>query len=207
MPGLKLSVFEILAAGGAVLVLLIALSIYSIAIMWERWSYHSKTTKGLQGFLKRLRNIVEDGDLADAVQVSEQYKGAAGKVILASLVGPTSREERRRSTERELERQVSGFYKRLSILATIGSSAPFIGLFGTVLGVMRAFRDLASVAGAGPGVVATGIAEALVNTAAGLFVAVPAIVAYNYFNQKILHFADEVRWVSDEIIQKLSEKK
>lgn len=207
MPGLKLSVFQILAAGGLVLVVLVVLSVYSIAVVWERWSYYSKATRGIEGFLKRLKAVLEDGDLSDAVQICQQYKGVAGRVVLASLVGPTSREDRRRSTERQLEREVSIFHKRLPALATIASSAPFIGLFGTVLGVMRAFRDLASVAGAGPGVVATGIAEALVNTAAGLFVAVPAIVFYNYFNSKTLRFADEVRWVSEDIIQKLSEKK
>ncbi|MBI5287324.1 MAG: MotA/TolQ/ExbB proton channel family protein, partial [Deltaproteobacteria bacterium] len=73
----------------------------------------------------------------------------------------------------------------LGILGTIGSTAPFVGLFGTVLGIIRAFRDLAEASGAGPSVVADGIAEALVATAAGLFVAVPAVIAYNYFVRKV----------------------
>ena len=72
--------------------------------------------------------------------------------------------------------------RKLSALATLASTTPFIGLFGTVLGVMRAFADLSIASGAGASAVAKGISEALINTAAGLFVAVPALIAYNYFN-------------------------
>ena len=84
--------------------------------------------------------------------------------------------------------------------------APFIGLFGTVLGVMRAFKDLASAAGAGPGLVAVGISEALICTAAGLLVAIPAVAAFNHFNQKISRFESELRWMIDEVLDGLAER-
>jgi biopolymer transport protein ExbB/TolQ len=71
---------------------------------------------------------------------------------------------------------------------------------------MRAFRDLAGAAGAGPGVVAIGISEALVCTAAGLFVAIPAVFAYNYFNQRSQRFCEEMGWISEEILESLSQK-
>ena len=91
-------------------------------------------------------------------------------------------------------------------LGTIASVSPFIGLFGTVIGVMRAFKDLASAAGAGPGVVAVGISEALVCTAAGLFVAIPAVAFYNYFRHQSSRMAEELGWISEEIIETLSER-
>ncbi|HAZ09204.1 MAG TPA: flagellar motor protein MotA, partial [Elusimicrobia bacterium] len=83
---------------------------------------------------------------------------------------------------------------------------PFIGLFGTVIGVMRAFKDLASAAGAGPGLVAVGISEALVCTAAGLLVAIPAVAAFNHFNQKIADFSEELGWMAEEVLDSLSER-
>ncbi|MBI4424295.1 MAG: MotA/TolQ/ExbB proton channel family protein, partial [Elusimicrobia bacterium] len=99
------------------------------------------------------------------------------------------------------------FHRQLPFLGSVGSTAPFIGLFGTVLGVMRAFRDLAGAAGAGPGVVAIGISEALVATAAGLFVAIPAVLGYNYFLVRAERYANELRWVTDEILDQLTERK
>ena len=90
--------------------------------------------------------------------------------------------------------------RKLSALATLASTTPFIGLFGTVLGVMRAFADLSLASGAGASVVAKGISEALINTAAGLFVAVPALVAYNYFLSKVNFFTKDLEYLAQELI-------
>ena len=113
-------------------------------------------------------------------------------------------------TQAELEKiadsvidwEVTKLQRRLTILGTLGSITPFIGLFGTVIGVMHAFKDLAAntATSAGASVVAAGIAEALVNTAAGLFVAVPAVIAYNYYLSKTNYFAKELENIADEII-------
>ena len=93
----------------------------------------------------------------------------------------------------ELKRGVSG-------LATIGSTAPFVGLFGTVLGIINAFRKIEEMKTTGLTAVAGGIAEALVTTAVGLFVAVPAVWVYNYFTGKIEHFDVEMSNSSSELI-------
>lgn len=200
------SVGEIVVAGGPVLLVLCALSVYSLALIWERWSYFKSACRGLDPFLDRLRHGIERGDLTEAMALSKQYRGAASDIIMAALVGPTPKEERQRSTERSLERQLARFQRGVGTLGTIGSVAPFIGLFGTVLGVMRAFRDLAGSSGAGPGVVAIGISEALVTTAGGLFVAIPAIVAHNYFTTRTSRFADDLRWLTEEILERLTER-
>lgn len=197
---------EILVSGGVTLVLLICLSVYSIALIWERWRFFNKSTAGLKSILDKVRALIKDGNLQDAMTAGRQHKGLASGVILASLAGPVNRDERKRSAERASARAAGELLRGVTLLGTIASVAPFIGLFGTVVGVMRAFRDLASAAGAGPGVVAIGISEALVCTATGLFVAIPAVAAYNYFNSRAAKFADEMSWISEEIIESLAEK-
>ena len=96
--------------------------------------------------------------------------------------------------------------QRLSPLGTIANVAPFIGLFGTVLGVIRAFHAISLKMGAGPSVVAGGIAEALISTAAGLFVAIPAVVAYNYFLKQARRLSIELERVATLLIHRAKSK-
>src|SRR5207302_4825102 len=91
----------------------------------------------------------------------------------------------------------------LGFLATIGSTAPFIGLFGTVVGIINAFRSIAATGSGGMSVVSGGIAEALVSTALGIFVAIPAVVAFNYFTGKIENFHVEVNRASSQLVNRL----
>ena len=205
--GYHASVKEIIVSGGVTLAFLILLSIYSLALIWERWRFFQKSLSGFDHFMGQIRKALKDETLTEAVNLGRSYKGLAGGVVMASFTGPTNRDERKRAAERAIQRGATLLEKRTSILATIASTAPFIGLFGTVIGVMRAFRDLAGAAGAGPGVVAIGISEALVCTATGLFVAIPAVWAYNYFARRSASFAEEMSWLSDEILERLTERK
>ncbi len=197
---------QILAAGGVTLFVLIALSVYSLALLYERWNYFRKATDDLEPFLRKIKHYLGKGEMTHVLDLCKQHRGPASEIVSAALVGPSNKEERKRSTERTLERQVALLQQRLAFLGTVGSVAPFIGLFGTVLGVMRAFRDLAGASGAGPGVVAIGISEALIATAAGLFVAIPAVMGYNYFTTRTEQFANELRWLTDEILDQLTER-
>ena len=197
---------DILVAGGVTLWLLIGLSIYSIALVWQRWRFVGRATAGAGSLLAKLRAAVAAGNLADAVKLCQSHKGLAGPILLASLTGSTNRDERKRAIERAVERAVATLQKGTTLLGTVATVAPFIGLFGTVVGVMRAFRDLAGAAGAGPGVVAIGISEALVCTAAGLLVAVPAVAAYNYLNHRAVRFGEDLGWACDEVLDSLTEK-
>jgi len=110
---------------------------------------------------------------------------------------------------RFLEQQVRSVISDLSrfqfIYATIGSSAPFVGLFGTVWGIMHSFRDIAKMGRAGLEVVAPGIAEALFTTALGLFVAIPSVIAYNFFQNKIKKMSSTLEMLSSEIERELSD--
>lgn len=196
---------DIVSAGGFTLAVLVVLSVYSLALVWQKYALYRQVVGPLPELVARLRRIIESGKLAEAVSLCKTAKGPASDVVMAALRGPSGKEERRAAAERTLEREVAALERGLPVLGTIGSTAPFIGLFGTVLGVMRAFRDLAGAANAGPGVVAVGISEALIATAAGLFVAIPAIVAYNYFTSRANRFSDELRWLTDEILDRLAE--
>ena len=204
--GQQAGIKEILIAGGPVLVFMILLSIYCVALIWERYKFFKKTTGGAVEFLAKVRTAADAGKLPDAAQLAKGHKGLAAGVVMATLSGPTNRDERRRAAERAAQRAVSELERGISTLGTIASVAPFIGLFGTVLGVMRAFKDLASAAGAGPGLVAVGISEALICTAAGLLVAIPAVAAFNHFNSKISRFEEELRWMIDEVLDGLAER-
>jgi biopolymer transport protein ExbB len=169
-----------------VLWLLIALSIVSFAIMIERAYYfltHGIDVDSLAGDLRRL---LAKGSLADARSRVKASDSAEMTIVAAGLdevergvdsvaeamVGQKARERMR------LERN-------LAFLGTLGNNAPFIGLFGTVLGIIRAFHELSGNQAGGVAVVMAGISDALVATAVGLMVAIPAVVGFNYFNRRV----------------------
>jgi biopolymer transport protein ExbB/TolQ len=191
---------ELIMAGGPVLFLLTAISVYSLAIMLERWVYYKRHVSGAKKLLKSSRLLVKSNEMGKILSLCKKNKSNAAKIIMQALSASGTRIEKSEYVQSAIDWHTTALQKRLSPLATIGSTAPYIGLFGTVLGVMRAFKDLATYVGAGPSVVAAGIAEALINTTAGLFVAIPAIYAYNYFITKSNHFAGEVDYICEEII-------
>ncbi|MDQ7774121.1 MAG: MotA/TolQ/ExbB proton channel family protein [Elusimicrobiales bacterium] len=197
---------QLIIAGGPVLLVLTALSIYSIALIWERWTAYKRTFGGLGELMQKLRALLKAGDLQQIADLCAKSKHPAAEILYKAATASGSRAEKRELVEKALEWHTSRLNKSLAAIATVGSVAPFIGLFGTVIGVVRAFRDLSLYAGAGPSVVAMGIAEALVNTAAGLFVAVPAIVAYNFFTHRASLFASEINWLAEQVIEQADEQ-
>ena len=193
---------QLIKAGGPVLFLLAGLSIYSIALIWERWTVYKRTFSGMEELLHKIHAMLRAGETKQIFELCAKSKNPAGDIVHKVMAHYGSPLEKRELAEKAVDWHVSRMGKSLTAIATIGSISPFIGLFGTVIGVIRAFRDLSMYAGAGPSVVAMGIAEALVNTAAGLFVAVPAIVAYNYFAHKANDFASEMNWVTEQVIDR-----
>jgi len=197
---------QLIAAGGPVLFVLSALSIYSIALIWERWSAYGRTFKGMDELLHKVQVLIKSGEVRQIAELCSRSKSPAADIIHKVLTHYGAPLEKRELAEKAIEWHASRLNKSLTAIATIASISPFIGLFGTVIGVIRAFRDLSAYAGAGPSVVAMGIAEALVNTAAGLFVAVPAIIAYNYFVHKSNDFSTEMNWISEQIIDRTASR-
>jgi biopolymer transport protein ExbB/biopolymer transport protein TolQ len=109
--------------------------------------------------------------------------------------------------QRALQREVDKLERRTPMLGTIASTAPFVGLLGTVIGIIKAFQSIATTKGGGPEVVAAGVAEALITTAFGLFVAIPAVMGYNYLVHRVQRLALEVQVSVSEIIDAVRKRK
>lgn len=199
---------ELVTAGGPIFILLILLSIYSISVILERFFKFRKNIGMSRKLIAYSLPLLHSGKyekIQDACQ-KEMTKNTAASHVIMSVI---SRRDRNKAELKEIsdsviDWEITKLQRKLTILGTLGSITPFIGLFGTVIGVIHAFKDLASagataVAG-GASIVAAGIAEALVNTAAGLFVAIPAVIAYNYFLSKTDYFGKELENMADEII-------
>lgn len=197
---------ELLAAGGPILILLLLLSVYSISIILERFFKLRSTVSLSRKLMAYCRHPLRSENyqkVEDACR-KEVVKNTPAAALILRLVQERNRPqaELEKIADSVIDWEVTKLQRCLTILGTLGSITPFIGLFGTVIGVMHAFKDLAAntATSAGASVVAAGIAEALVNTAAGLFVAVPAVIAYNYYLSKTNYFAKELENIADEII-------
>lgn len=200
------NVRELFAAGGPIFILLLLLSIYSWAVIAERFFKFRKNIGMSRKLIAYCRHPIHSDNyekVQDACQKESTKETSAAKVIMALLnKRNASKAELKEISDSVIDWEVTKLQRKLTILGTLGSITPFIGLFGTVIGVIHAFKDLAaaSASAGGASVVAAGIAEALVNTAAGLFVAIPAVIAYNYFLSKTNYFGKELENISDEII-------
>lgn len=187
-----------------VLYLLFALSLGSVAVMVERWVFYRRHRVDADGIRVRLNALLDSGDYEGAAEYLAQYDSFETNVVLFGLRehqrGPEAVEELMSGAEAQERLRYS---QRLSFLATVGSNAPFIGLFGTVLGIIRAFRDLSADLANASGSVMAGISEALVATAVGLLVAIPAVVAYNAFTGRVKNVAGRGALLSKTLLSQL----
>ncbi|HEY6843370.1 MAG TPA: MotA/TolQ/ExbB proton channel family protein [Thermoanaerobaculia bacterium] len=191
-------------AKGVVIVLLI-MSIYSIWVMVERFLTFQKAKSQSLKLLGALSNVLTRGEYGQAIDITKKYKDShLAKVISAGLLEFEAARRDKRTVDPEVPLEaarqgmdrtamitVAELKENLGVLATIGATAPFVGLFGTVLGIIHAFQKMAT-SGGGIASVSAGIAEALITTAFGLFVAIPAVWAYNYFQNRIDRFTVEM---------------
>lgn len=191
--------------GKAVVVIMGLMSVYSLWVMVERYLVFRAAKNQSLKLLGALSNLLTRGEYGQAIEVTKKYKGShLAKVIAAGLLEfEASRRDKRMSDPElavEAARQgmdrtamitVAEFKENLGVLATIGATAPFVGLFGTVMGIVRAFQGMAT-SGGGIASVSAGIAEALLTTAGGLLVAIPAVWAYNYFQNRVDRFTVEM---------------
>ncbi len=189
-----MTLWQLFRAGGLTMYLLLICSAVSLAIIGERiWYFRSRSKTNRQKFMMEISQDIEKGNIKNAIEKCKQSNASFASVVLAGLSLHGHNEVLISNT---MERQVvieTGKLERFTdIVGTIGSTAVYVGLFGTVLGIMRAFQDIASSGFGGINVVINGIAEALICTAVGLAVAVPAVIAYNYFSRTIDNFITEM---------------
>jgi biopolymer transport protein ExbB/biopolymer transport protein TolQ len=179
--------------GTVVLYLLMALSVLSIGVIIERTLWFRRRRVDARGLSRKLSPLLAAGDRAGARKLLAQTPSIESEVLLEALDwyerGPDAVGEILATGVKERRKSFEG---GLLFLGTLGNNAPFIGLFGTVLGVVTAFRELGANATGAMGNVMSGIAEALVATAVGILVALPAVIAYNLFQKKTLEIEDNV---------------
>lgn len=194
-----LTFLDIVFKGGVAVLVLAVFSLVSVAIMLERfWTFRS-FKRDLADFFDSFKNVLSRKDVESAVLVCSTSASPLARVFSAGYnKRGGGREEVANAMELAGRAEIARLERFLGVLGTIGSTAPFVGLFGTVLGIIRAFSDLAISSGATPAAVADGIAEALVATAAGLFVAVPAVIGYNLFVRSVSRHALTLETMANE---------
>jgi biopolymer transport protein ExbB/TolQ len=194
-----------------VVIIMFIMSAWSVGIMIDRALMFGAARKQSRIFVQQVAGALREGKLDEAISIAERNKKshiakvvATGLSEFQSASSQVAEQEVVDAAKRGLERSVAIVHaelkRGLSGLATIGSTAPFVGLFGTVIGIINAFKGISAEKATGLAAVAGGIAEALVTTAIGLFVAVPAVWAYNYFTNKVEAFDVEMDNSSMELI-------
>jgi len=190
------SLLGLLMQGGFTIFILLISSLLSIKVTIEKFiQFHSFKEKYINDFTDAINNLVQQSDLTGAITMCKTYSVRSLffklSIPLASVFKyifnntHLTKEELTESAYNKLDQEIVKLEKGLGVLATLGAISPFIGLFGTVVGIIKSFTALSSVDTSHYAHVMSGIAEALIATAAGLFVAIPSVLFYNYFTKRI----------------------
>jgi biopolymer transport protein TolQ len=197
----------------AVLIILLCGSLYSWTVIFGKWSTFSKATKESRRFIRTFRKASR---LQEIAALTGDFKGSPLAQVFEDVYETYKRQTGgsgpprnlvplERSAQTAASEAVTTLERRLPWLATIAATSPFVGLFGTVWGIVDAFHGLGTAGAATLRAVAPGISEALITTAAGLFVAVPAVVAYNQLNARIRVFASAIDDFCRELLNSMEE--
>ena len=198
--------------GAAVMLCLVALSVFSVAMIVDKHRRFRLASRQSQMFKSAFGKFLRGGEVQELIDATRLHPNShVAQVVSAGILeydgvrqtggDPVASLELVTSALRDSMSETLIQMKRgLGFLATIGSTAPFIGLFGTVVGIINAFRSIAVTGAGGMSVVSGGIAEALVSTALGIFVAIPAVAAFNHFTGKIEVFHVEMNRASSQLV-------
>jgi biopolymer transport protein ExbB/TolQ len=186
---------------------LVFCSALSLAVICERLLTLNRAARAQGQALSMMPSPGESNAGAALERMTATGAPIAAVVRAGMQQNGRGRDQAKDAMDRASALQTERLQRNLGILATVGSTAPFIGLFGTVVGIIHAFQAIASKGFGGPSVVAAGIAEALVATALGLFVAIPAVIAYNYFVGRVNRFTIDLDYHSTEALALVSEAK
>ncbi len=201
-----------LFAKGIVIVMFF-MSLASLLVMFERIVVFSRSRSESMAFAEKMANLLSNGDIGAAANAGlSKNVGHLGRVINAGLVAfklapkdrDTAVESVARALERQAAREVQVFKRGLGVLATVASTAPFVGLLGTVMGIVNSFQSMALSGSGGLGTVAGGISEALITTAFGLLVAIPAVMAFNFLQGWVDARSVDISESSNEFLDMVS---
>jgi biopolymer transport protein ExbB/biopolymer transport protein TolQ len=197
------------------MVCLALLSIFSVGMIVDKHRRFNSAARQSQKFKPEFKKFLHGGDAQNLIEAGALHQNShVAQVVSAGIIEYDGVRQSGRDPVASLELVTSALRDSMSetliqlkgglgFLATIGSTAPFIGLFGTVVGIINAFRSIAATGSGGMSVVSGGIAEALVSTALGIFVAIPAVVAFNHFTGKIETFHVEMNRASTQLVNHL----
>ena len=203
-----MNIWAFLKVGGFTMYILIACSVLSLAIIMERLvHYRVRSRVKRKAFMSSIAELIRRSDVVNAKELCKRSDTPISNVVGAGLelIGHDE-VVLSNAMERQVTIETARLERFTSIIGTIGSTAVYIGLFGTVMGIIRAFQDIAKAGSGGVSVVISGISEALVCTAAGLCVAVPAVIAYNYFVKKVDGFIMDMELCASELMDLIAGK-
>jgi biopolymer transport protein ExbB/TolQ len=198
--------------GGAVMVCLALLSVFSVGMIIDKHRRFGLASRQSEEFKAEFKKFLHGGDAQDLIEAGRLHQNSyVAQVVSAGILEYDGVRQNGRDPVASLELVTSAIRDSISetliqlrqglgFLATIGSTAPFIGLFGTVVGIINAFRSIAATGSGGMSVVSGGIAEALISTALGIFVAIPAVVAFNHFTGKVETFHVQMNRASTQLV-------
>ena len=196
-----------------ILGLLFIMSVFSLQVGVQKWFRFRKGMKETAKFAPEFARFLQEEQLDDAIALAEKQKVSHVARVLGEALAEVKPLLRDRATvtsadinsaERAVERQMlilrSELNRGTAVLATVGSTAPFVGLLGTTMGIVNSFTGMAESGSGGLASVSAGISEALITTAFGLAVAIPAVWSFNYFQTKIENLTVEMTYTSKELI-------
>ena len=197
-------ILKFLNTGGFVMYFLVLCSIVLAAVIFERFYTYWKHSTDSQWMLDQMADFILQGKIAEALYFVRGIQGTLPRVFEVGLLRMSQpRQEIEDAMASSISEQNLFLDKNLGIVGTLAVISPFVGLFGTVLGIMRCFSDIALKGATGPAVVSKGVAEALVATAAGLFVAITAVIFNNYFKLRIKNMTSSMNVASSKLVEML----
>lgn len=196
------AIFNFLNQGGFTLWLLVFCSVLLVGVIFERWYKIKSLLFDHEWLLAQMSYLLQEGNNQRALEFCQQVPGCLARVYEVGL----NRYERRQediegAMGTAITEQAHLLEQNLGIIGTMAVIAPFIGLFGTVMGIIRSFEDIAKKGASNPSVVSAGVAEALIATAAGLFVAILSVVAFNYFKGRTKTAVQQMQIASNRLVE------
>src|SRR5438309_4305093 len=207
-PGVSMGIYDIAKSltypGWGVIITLLIQSVYMIAVGIERWLTYNKARQQSRQYAPKVAQALKNSNIDEAINIGDKHKDSHLAMVVSSGlkefaahqgnadISADEMEASKRALERAIAVKTAELKRGLAGLATVGSTAPFVGLFGTVIGIIGAFNALRTNETAGIGAVGGAIAEALVTTAGGILVAVPAVWLFNYFTSMVTIFSVEM---------------
>ena len=198
---------DIFRKGGPVMWPLLVFSVLGVIFIIERFLALRKAKINVNEFLAKTRKaLIVNRSIQTAIKTCEEYRGPVASILKAGLLKfGQPREDVEKTIENAALYEMGRLEKNLVWLASIANVAPLLGFFGTVAGMIKSFEALAEAGLSNPGLVAAGISEALITTAAGLFVAIPTQLAYNYFMSRINKFVRDIETSSNMLLETFGE--